>query len=82
MPALKTTAEWFEILGKTNVPVMIVNSIEDLITDEHLVATGFWKAIDHPTEGQPAPPRIPVTFSETPGAILQGSATVSASPRT
>jgi crotonobetainyl-CoA:carnitine CoA-transferase CaiB-like acyl-CoA transferase len=66
MPALKTTAEWFEILGKTNVPVMIVNSIEDLITDEHLVATGFWKAIDHPTEGQPAPPRHPCDLLRNP----------------
>lgn len=67
--ARRTTAEWFEILGRTNVPVMIVNSIEDLITDEHLVATGFWKEMDHPTEGRLRLPGIPVTFSETPGDI-------------
>ena len=48
---------------------MIVNSIEDLITDEHLVATGFWKEMDHPTEGRLRLPGIPVTFSETPGDI-------------
>ena len=67
--AKKTTDEWFSILGKTNVPVMIVNSIEDLITDEHLVATGFWKEMDHPTEGRLRLPGVPVTFSETPGDI-------------
>ena len=67
--ALKTTDEWFAILGKTKVPVMIVNSIEDLITDEHLVATGFWKEMDHPTEGRLKLPGVPVTFSETPGGI-------------
>ena len=67
--ALKTTDEWFAILGITNVPVMIVNSIEDLITDEHLKATGFWKEMDHPTEGRLRFPGVPVTFSETPGDI-------------
>ena len=67
--ARKTTNEWFAILGKTKVPAMIVNSIEDLITDEHLVATGFWKEMDHPTEGRLRLPGVPVTFSETPGAI-------------
>jgi crotonobetainyl-CoA:carnitine CoA-transferase CaiB-like acyl-CoA transferase len=67
--ALKTTGEWFAILGGTNVPVMIVNSIEDLITDEHLVQTGFWKPMDHPTEGRLRLPGVPVTFSETPGGI-------------
>ena len=65
----KTTAEWFSILGATNVPVMIVNTLEDLINDEHLVATGFWKQIDHPTEGRLRLPGVPTTFSETPGDI-------------
>jgi len=67
--ARKTTEEWFALLGKTNVPVMIVNSLEDLITDEHLAATGFWKEMDHPTEGRLRLPGVPVTFSETPGDI-------------
>jgi crotonobetainyl-CoA:carnitine CoA-transferase CaiB-like acyl-CoA transferase len=67
--AMRTTDEWFKVLEKTNVPVMLVNSIEDLITDEHLLATGFWKEIDHPTEGRLRLPGVPVTFSETPGDI-------------
>jgi len=67
--AMRTTAEWFAVLEKTNVPVMLVNSLEDLITDEHLLATGFWKEIDHPTEGRLRLPGVPVTFSETPGDI-------------
>jgi crotonobetainyl-CoA:carnitine CoA-transferase CaiB-like acyl-CoA transferase len=67
--AQRTTAEWFAIFRGTKVPVMIVNSIEDLITDEHLTATGFWQEMDHPTEGRLRLPGMPVTFSETPGAI-------------
>jgi len=67
--AERTTGEWFALLGNTRVPIMKVNSLEDLITDEHLVATGFWKDVDHPTEGRLRLPGIPVTFSQTPGDI-------------
>lgn len=67
--AMRTTAEWFRVLESTNVPVMLVNSLEDLITDEHLLATGFWKEVEHPTEGRLRLPGVPVTFSETPGDI-------------
>lgn len=67
--AMRTTAEWFRVLESTNVPVMLVNSLEDLITDEHLLATGFWKEVEHPTEGRLRLPGVPVTFSETPGGI-------------
>ena len=67
--ATRTTADWLEILGRTKVPVMIVNTLDDLLTDEHLLATGFWQSFEHPTEGTLRMPGIPVTFSETPGAI-------------
>ena len=65
--ATRTTAEWLEALGGTPVPVMIVNTLEDLLEDEHLEATGFWTFADHPTEGRLRLPGIPVRFSETPG---------------
>jgi crotonobetainyl-CoA:carnitine CoA-transferase CaiB-like acyl-CoA transferase len=67
--ATRTTAEWLEALGGTSVPVMIVNTLEDLMDDEHLQATGFWSFADHPTEGRLRLPGIPVTFSETPGDV-------------
>jgi crotonobetainyl-CoA:carnitine CoA-transferase CaiB-like acyl-CoA transferase len=69
--AERTTAEWFDLLGDTNVPLMKLNSLEDLLGDEHLAETGFWKEMDHPTEGRLRLPGIPVTFSETPGDILR-----------
>jgi crotonobetainyl-CoA:carnitine CoA-transferase CaiB-like acyl-CoA transferase len=65
----RTTGEWLEILGPTSVPTMIVNGLDDLLTDEHLTAIGFWHSFDHPTEGRIRLPGIPVTFSETPGEI-------------
>lgn len=65
----KTTKEWMDIFGKTSVPTIVVNELEDLITDEHLVATGFWKTIEHPTEGTLRTPAFPINFSETPADI-------------
>jgi len=65
----KTTAEWLEILADSSVPTMVVNSLEDLIDDPHLQATGFWQQLEHPTEGTLRMPGIPVSFSKTPGAI-------------
>jgi crotonobetainyl-CoA:carnitine CoA-transferase CaiB-like acyl-CoA transferase len=67
--ATKTTAEWQAMLDETNVPVMAVNSLDDLLTDEHLTATGFWQTVDHPTEGSLTLPAHPIGFSETPGTI-------------
>ena len=65
----RTTAEWLDVLGRTSVPVMIVNSLDDLIDDEHLRATGFWQRVEHPTEGTLRMPGVPIAFSETPGGI-------------
>jgi crotonobetainyl-CoA:carnitine CoA-transferase CaiB-like acyl-CoA transferase len=67
--ATRTTAEWLDLLGQTSIPVTVVRSLDDLIDDEHLAATGFWRVIDHPTEGRLRMPGIPTAFSETPGSI-------------
>jgi crotonobetainyl-CoA:carnitine CoA-transferase CaiB-like acyl-CoA transferase len=64
----RTTAEWLELLGD-RVPVMIVNSLEQLLADPQLEATGFWRFVDHPSEGRLRLPGIPTRFSATPGAI-------------
>lgn len=65
----KTTKEWMDIFGKTSVPTIIVNSLEDLIDDEHLNAVGFWKTIEHPTEGTLRTPSFPISFSDSPADI-------------
>jgi crotonobetainyl-CoA:carnitine CoA-transferase CaiB-like acyl-CoA transferase len=48
---------------------MIVNSLESLLTDPHLEATGFWQIVNHPTEGTLRMPGIPATYSRTPADI-------------
>ncbi|MCF8473961.1 MAG: CoA transferase [Emcibacter sp.] len=62
----KTTAEWLALFKPTNVPHMIVNTLDDLIDDPHLVESGFWQMVDHPTEGKLRMARTPYRFSETP----------------
>jgi crotonobetainyl-CoA:carnitine CoA-transferase CaiB-like acyl-CoA transferase len=65
----RTNAEWLRELDKLNIPAMIVNSLESLLHDPQLEATGFWQTMEHPTEGTMRLPGIPATYSKTPGAI-------------
>src|SRR5262245_42059875 len=65
----RTSAEWLEALDRANVPATVVNSLESLLTDPHLEATGFWKIVEHPTEGTLRTPDIPTTYSRTPAEI-------------
>ncbi len=67
--ATRTNAEWNALLRNSNVPHGPVNSLEDLLVDPQLQATGFWKEVDHPTEGRLRMPDIPPRFSRTPGEI-------------
>jgi crotonobetainyl-CoA:carnitine CoA-transferase CaiB-like acyl-CoA transferase len=67
--AHRTTAEWTALLQQADIPFAAVNSVADLIDDEHLRATGFWHEFDHPTEGRLRMPGIPVSFSDTPGSL-------------
>lgn len=48
----KTTAEWIEIFDKADVPAMQYHTLETLMQDPHLQDVGFFKKIDHPTEGR------------------------------
>jgi crotonobetainyl-CoA:carnitine CoA-transferase CaiB-like acyl-CoA transferase len=67
--ASRTRQEWLDLLGETNVPMMVVNGLDDLIHDPHLVATGFWKEFDHPEEGLIRTSAPPMNFSATPASI-------------
>ncbi len=67
--ATKTTQEWIDLLGNTNVPIMIVNTLDELVDDPHLKATDFWQTSEHPTEGTIRMSKPPVNFSKTPAEI-------------
>ena len=42
-----------------------MNSIEDVVQDPHLAASGFFAKENHPTEGKLLAPRTPTNWSES-----------------
>lgn len=65
----RTSAEWMRLLTQADVPCSPINSIDDLLDDEHLNAVDFFVKSAHPTEGELLMPRPPVRFSRTPCEI-------------
>lgn len=64
--ARRTTAEWLETLERLDVPHARVNSLADLLTDEHLAAVQMFRVEQHPSEGPVRQVRAPFLFDETP----------------
>lgn len=67
--ATRSTADWEVALNAAAIPVQKVNSKEDLLSNEQLEATGFWRFADHPSEGRIRLTDPPVRFSKTPSTI-------------
>jgi crotonobetainyl-CoA:carnitine CoA-transferase CaiB-like acyl-CoA transferase len=67
--ASRTTAEWEAALSEGDIPFAPVNTFADLIDDRHLKAIGFWKSVEHPSEGRLRMADIAMRFSDTPGSI-------------
>ena len=63
----RTTAEWRERLDTFDVPNGVVTDLEGLLTDPYLADTGFFKRVEHPSEGKMLTTAIPVAFSASPG---------------
>jgi crotonobetainyl-CoA:carnitine CoA-transferase CaiB-like acyl-CoA transferase len=61
----KTTAEWVRLLGEADIPAAPLNTPEGLIEDPHMRATGFFKLVDHPSEGKIRMMGIPHQWSES-----------------
>jgi crotonobetainyl-CoA:carnitine CoA-transferase CaiB-like acyl-CoA transferase len=67
--ALKSCAEWLDLLKDSGVPVAELKRLDDLVDDPHLVAAEFWKRCEHPTEGTLRMPAYPASFGATPVSI-------------
>jgi crotonobetainyl-CoA:carnitine CoA-transferase CaiB-like acyl-CoA transferase len=66
--ATRTTDEWLELLDKANIPAMRYNTLPEVLTDAHLVATDFFQKVWGPEIGDYRAMRHPVVFSETPAS--------------
>ncbi len=67
--AERTTEEWLEVLANADVPVTRIMTLEELLREEHLERTGFFRGETHASEGEIRTIGIPVRFSRTPGDI-------------
>jgi crotonobetainyl-CoA:carnitine CoA-transferase CaiB-like acyl-CoA transferase len=65
----KTTAEWIKLLKEGDIPVAPLHTLDSLLEDPHLNATGFFQTIDHPTEGRIRQMEIPSRWSESQPTI-------------
>ena len=67
----RTTAQWRALLDQADIPYQVINSIEDLLSDPHLNATGFIGEETHPTEGRVRTLGNPTVWSGTPLPTLE-----------
>lgn len=65
MPS-RTTQEWVDALIENDIMFGSVNSIDDLIADQHLRALNMFPVIEHPTDGAIRLIGFPISFSESP----------------
>ena len=69
LAAKLSTEACLAILRAANIPAMPVTDLDAVIDDPHLIATGFFVASEHPTEGPLYQMRDPIRFSDwTPPA--------------
>lgn len=59
----RTTAEWTRLLQAADIPVAPVGTVESLIEDPHLADVGFFRMVDHPSEGRLRIMEAPAVFS-------------------
>jgi crotonobetainyl-CoA:carnitine CoA-transferase CaiB-like acyl-CoA transferase len=64
-----TADEWMELGSEHQIPIMRANTLEEVLTDPHLGAVGFFELREHPSEGIWRAMKPPVEFSETPSSI-------------
>jgi crotonobetainyl-CoA:carnitine CoA-transferase CaiB-like acyl-CoA transferase len=60
---------WLELCDKAGVPAGPINNFEDAMQDQHYLARGMIKEIDHPTIGKMKTISSPTKFSATPTDI-------------
>ncbi|MDH3065038.1 CoA transferase [Achromobacter insolitus] len=49
--AARPSKDWLEGLARADIPASPLYTVDDLLQDEHLAATGFIRTMDHPSEG-------------------------------
>jgi crotonobetainyl-CoA:carnitine CoA-transferase CaiB-like acyl-CoA transferase len=64
----RTTAEWLALLEENHIPAAPLRSPEELLSNEHLEAVGFFETVES-DNGPVRFPGVPTWFSKTPGKV-------------
>ncbi len=59
----RSTDEWLAALEAADIPVQRMNSLADIVDDPHLGAIGYFREVDHPTEGRIRSMAVPSEWS-------------------
>lgn len=59
----KSTQEWISLLKAADIPVTPLHTLDTIMDDPHLAATGFFKRYDHPSEGKLVGTKVPTRWS-------------------
>jgi crotonobetainyl-CoA:carnitine CoA-transferase CaiB-like acyl-CoA transferase len=62
--ATKPAGYWLKKLAEVGIPAVRVQSIAELVDDEHLRDVGFFETVEHPVEGTLRLATYPITFSD------------------
>lgn len=62
--ATRARAEWLDVLDANDIPNAPVNDIEEVFSDEQVLARGMIQAYEHPTVGTVRYPPTPIKFDE------------------
>ena len=65
----RSSAAWAALLAGTDIPHAVLNDLEDLLDDPHLVATGFWQMANDPGQGTLRLPANPIQMPASPPSI-------------
>jgi crotonobetainyl-CoA:carnitine CoA-transferase CaiB-like acyl-CoA transferase len=63
--AKRTTAECVALFDRADVPAMQMHSLESLMRDPHLAAVGFFRTVEHPSEGTLVDMAVPTSWSRS-----------------
>jgi crotonobetainyl-CoA:carnitine CoA-transferase CaiB-like acyl-CoA transferase len=64
----KATGEWLALLRELEIPAARMSSLDEVLADPQLAASGFFKRATHPTEGEILYTDLPVRFGGSPTA--------------
>ena len=64
-----TTAYWLQRFEEADIPAIPLHTLDSLLQDQHLTATGYFERREHPSEGPIVEMRPASRWSESPAAL-------------